>query len=201
MKKNLLANRIRGYTLIELLAVMVVMIATGTIITSILVTTLRGGNKGNTTNNVRQNGNYVITQMTKMIAYARSFDGVSTDGTTYSPDCTVTIPPPPNPTPTPIPYKYIKITSFDGGTTIFSCNGSTDIPPYTIASQSALSSTGQSLIDSSLRITSCVFYCSQDNISASPRIDIDFTITSGAASLFAESKSSISFQTSVTPRN
>lgn len=183
----------KGYTLIELLAVIIILVTVGTIITSILVTSLRGGNKSNTTNDVRQNGNYVITQMSKMILYAKSFDGVSTDGSNYVTDCIVNQPPAPTPTLAPVVYKYIKILSFDGGQTTFSCaNG-------TIASGSAAGNF--SLLSSSFSVTSCSFLCTQTNLLSAPTININFTLEKANAGFFVENQTTIPFETSITPRN
>lgn len=190
--KSKVKNSQSGYTLIELLAVIIILVTVGGLITSILVTSLRGGNKSNTTNEVRENGNYIISQMSKMITFAKSFDGVSTDGTpnSYVANCIVTQPPPPTPAPAPVSYQYIKITSFDGGQTVFSCNGS------------AIASNGASLINvSNLSVSACSFLCTQTNLLSSPTIDINFTLSKAAAGLFVENQSKIIFQTSVTPRN
>ena len=183
----------KGYTLIELLAVIVVMVTVGGIITSILVTALRGENKTNATTQVRQNGDYAITQMYKTIAYAKSFDGISVDKVNFDTSCVPQSPPAPTPTPTPTQYKYLKITSFDGGQTTFACENNT------IASDSA--STNASLVDSSnLTVTNCYFTCSQTDIRSAPTIDINFTLTRNSAGLF-ENQSAIPFETSVTFRN
>jgi prepilin-type N-terminal cleavage/methylation domain-containing protein len=183
-------NSQKGYTLIELLAVIIILVTVGAIITSILVTSLRGGNKSNTVNDVRQNGNYVLSQMSKMIAYARSFDGVSTDGANYVTDCTITQPPAPTPSITPVLYNYIKISSFDGGQTVFSCTGST------------IASNGASLTNSAnLNVTNCSFYCSQSNVLAPPTININFSLSKANAGFFVENQTTIPFETSVTPRN
>ena len=192
--KNLkfkIKNCQKGYTLVELLAVIIILITVGTIITSILVTSLRGGNKSNTTNDVRQNGNYIITQMSKMILYAKSFDGVSRDNSvgSYISDCIVIQPPPPALPLAPVPYKYIKISSFDGGQTIFSCaNG-------TISSGSA------ALLSSNFSVTSCNFYCTQTNLLSVPTININFTLSKANAGFFVENQTIIPFETSITPRN
>ena len=183
-------NSQSGYTLIELLAVIFILVAVGGIITAILVTSLRGGNRATTVNNVRQNGNNMIGQMSKMIAYARNFEGVSTDGVNYFTDCTVIIPPAPTPTPVPVSYKYIKITNFDGGTTVFSC------------STNAIASNGANLINTQdLSVTSCSFYCSQDSVSSSPIVNIKFTLTKANAGLFSENQTTIPFDTTVILRN
>lgn len=198
-----------GYTLIELLAVITIVVVVGVIITGILISSLRGGNKSNVLDNVRQNGNSTITQMSKMIIYAQSFNGMS-DGTVdsngnrvYITNCTQIISPSPSPssppTPTPKEYHYIKITSFDGGTTVFGCNGLNDIPPNTIASN------GASMIDTTLetgvKVSSCSFTCSQDGYGFPPTIGINFTLSQNTTSSFAEKKAIIPFQTSVTIRN
>lgn len=174
-----------GYTLVELLAVIIILVVVGTIITSILVSSLRGGNKSNTTNDVRQNGNYIISQMSKMIAYSKSFDGVSVTGAkdSYIKDCTAVVVP-------ATAYKYIKITSFDGGTTVFSCNGGT------------IASNGADLIDiNTISVSSCNFYCSQANKISPVSINVTFILSKKNAGFFAENQTIIPFDTTITPRN
>ncbi|HYM65201.1 MAG TPA: type II secretion system protein [Candidatus Sulfotelmatobacter sp.] len=188
MKK--IKNSQKGYTLVELLAVIFILVSVGGIITSILITSLRGSNRVTTVNEVRQNGNYIIGQMSKMISYARNFDGVSTDGINYTTDCTVQIPPSPTPTPEPVSYSYIKITSFDGGDTVFSC------------SPNAIASNGADLIyTANLNVSSCNIYCSQEGISGTPVINIQFTLTKINSGLFVENQTTIPFDTSVVLRN
>lgn len=174
----------KGYTLIELLAVMIVMAAVGLIVATILVSSLRGTNKTNIINTVRENGNYTIQQMSKMIEFAQSFQGASTDGSTYSSVCS-------NPA---VKYNYIKITSFDNGQTVFACNMSSN--PKTISSNSA------SFIDTgNVAVADCYFTCTRNNLSQSPTIGINFTLTQSSVSNLFEKKSSISFGTSVVVRN
>lgn len=194
MKKN--QNFQRGYTLIELLAVISIVVVVGVIVAGILISSLRGGSKSNVLDNVRQNGDDAITQMSKMIIYAQSFNGISTDKITFTNNCIQTIPPSPSPSPSPVQYKYIKITAFDGGTTVFGCNSPIDIPPNTIASNAS------SLIDtSSVSVSSCYFTCSQTNFGQAPTIGINFTLSQNTSSSFAEKQATIPFQTSVTIRN
>lgn len=190
MKKNQKSQE--GYTLVELLAVMAIVVVVGVIVAGILISSLRGGNKSNVLDNVRQNGNDAIAQVAKMITYSQNFNGVSTDGVSYKTNCTQEIPPSPSPTPAPIVYQYIKITSFDGGQTVFSCNGS------------MLASNGASLIDTStvsVVPNSCYFTCRQTNFGQAPTIGINLTLSDNNSSNFAEKKASVSFQTSVTVRN
>ncbi len=191
--KNLkfkIKNFEKGYTLVELLAVMSIVVVVGVIAAGILTSSLRGGSKSNVLDNVRQNGNFAITQISKMISYSQNFNGISTDGSFYTTNCTQNIPPSPSPTPTPVVYKYIKITSFDGGQTIFSCNNST------------IASNGASLIDtSSVSVVLCSFSCTQDNFGQAPTIGINLTLSQNNPNNFAEKGAIIPFQTSVTIRN
>lgn len=175
----------KGYTLIELLAVMLIMITVGLIIATILVSSLRGSNKTNTVNTLRQNGNYAILQISKMLEFAQSFGGVSSDGSTYTSSCT---------SPT-TQYKYIKITSFDNGNTVFFC----DVSNSKISSISA-SFNGSIVNPNDVNLSQCYFTCSR-NISVPPTIGINFTLTQKGSSGLFEKKETINFQTSVIMRN
>lgn len=179
-------ERDSGYTLIELLIVMMVMIAVGVIVVNILVTALRGNCKAETQNNVRQNGNYTIAQITKMIQYAKVLNGISNDGSSYVTDCTV-----------PVSGNYLQITSFDGGITTFQCSTAvncTDDP--TISSNSA------SLLNTaSVCLKSCNFTCSQSSALSPVTIGINFTLSQKNENSFAECRAEIPFETSVTMRN
>ncbi len=204
--KNLglrIKNPQKGYTLVELLTVIVIMVVVGMIVTGIIVSSLRGSNKSTVLNNVRENGNYAIIQISKMLTFAQAFNGVSTDGVTYT---TVCVPAPtplpsgspsPLPTPTPQQFYYVKITSFDGGQTVFSCSGN----PYTIASNSS------SLIDTStvsVDPTKCYFTCTGHTLTEPPTIGINFTlsqISSSSSTFISEKNATIPFSTSVTIRN
>lgn len=180
-------NRERGFTIIEMLAGIVVFVAIGTVITAIMVSALRGNSKTNTINTVRQNGNSAITQMAKMIRDARSLN------TPYP--CT---------TPPASPYTSLTITSFDGGQTTFSCSSSV------IASQSGAVSIP--LIDSAVVTfpsptpspAACYFTCTQSSSSDYPTVGITFYLKqkNPGIPLFTEQTSTtIPFQTTVTLRN
>jgi prepilin-type N-terminal cleavage/methylation domain-containing protein len=187
-----------GYTLIELLAVMIILTTVGLIITSILASSLRSGNKSTTTNDIRQVGNDAMAQMSKMIEYAKSFDGVSSDN--LSPhvwsNCVVPSVIPTSPTPTPITYYSVEITSFDGGQTIFNCANTV------LSSQSAGMITNLNPINTD---ATCSFTCNQSSALAAPTIDINLTLKrkaqSGGLPFLPEAQTVINFQTSVTLRN
>jgi len=195
-----------GFTLIELVVSMMVLLVVGSVVGSILSSSLRSTNKTNTIATVSQNGSFAILQMAKMIQGAQSLNGVSTDGTNFV-SCVpaaVTI----TPTPTPSQYKAVKITSFDGGQTTFSCNGSSDTPPNTIASISA--SSNMSLINTSsvsLEASSCYFMCTQNSAVDYPVVQINFALReysptgSVVLSERTASASAIPFQTTIRVRN
>ncbi len=193
IKKN------KGFTLIELLVVIAMIGIVASIALNIFTSTLRGGSKTTSIDNIRQNGNYVISQMSKMIAYAKEFEGVCnkvgtvtcTDISQFSTNCSVAA----------NTYTHILIKNFDLGETIFSCNSASDTPASTIASRSAtLTSGGDSLIDTSnIIVSSCKFYCVRSSPVISPTITISFTLQSNG--IVAEKNNSIDFETSVVPRN
>jgi prepilin-type N-terminal cleavage/methylation domain-containing protein len=177
-------NNQKGYTLVELLIVMFILGTVGTIALSIFVTSLRGGNKSTSVNDIRQNGNYAISQMSKMISYAQVFEGVckSSDDCTNPANFTTTC------TDQGQSYSQIKIMSFDGGETIFSCVGNT------------ISSNSASLTNvSDMLVTSCNFSCTRSSAAVSPTIDVIFTLQSRGN--LAENNAKITFETSITPRN
>lgn len=176
--------RKNGFTLIEIMIVMAILVFIGLIIGSIVMSILRGTNKTNTLTVVRQNGNFAISQLSKMLRNAKTFEGASTNGSSFDAICNEST-----------QYKYIKITSFDKEVTTFSCAGS----PLTISSNSAV------LLDTNtVVVDQCYFQCTASNIADSPRIDIYFSLRSNTSSLLPEKKASesaIPFNTSVSLRN
>jgi type II secretory pathway pseudopilin PulG len=193
-----------GYTLIELLAVIIILVAVGSIVTSILTSVLRASNKSTTLEEVRSNGNNAIAQMSKMITYAQKLDGVSCDGTTYYSDC-VSQPALGCTSASGLTqYHYLQIKSFDGGTTTFACSDSK------IASQSSAIAPGgdpcpigsncSSLVDPSLT-AACYFNCSQESAAAPAKIDIFLDLKARSNTIFSESQAELPFETSVVIRN
>jgi len=182
--KHQISNSCKGYTMIELLAVMIVMVTVGVIVASILVSALRGTSKTSVIEEIRNNGNFTMVQMGKMISFAQSFLGVSTDNVNYITNCTAS----------PSPQYYVKIKSFDDKETIFSCNP--------LGSPPTIASNGASLIDTNkVNLDSCYFTCSQINISEPPVIGINFTLSQKGTSGLFEQRATIPFETSVTMRN
>ena len=197
MKRILLKIKCnKGYTLVELLAVIVVMVVVGMIIATIIVSSLRGGNKTSAINEIRDSGNTAMTRMSRAIEFAKNFEGVSeTANGTFRTDC---LPPdiaPLTPTP-PIHYKSVKIRDFDEGESTFSCLGTS------IASLSAAGTVD--LIDQSRiasKETECYFTCTQAYLSQPPTIGINFTLSKAVDTVFFEQKYSSEFHTSVLMHN
>ena len=178
----------KGFTFIELLTVSAVVVVVGIMIVAIISSSLRGSNRSNNVSDIRERGVFILSQMSKTLTYAKSFDGVSVTGVseTYSTDCTVSGSPP----PPPVQYKYIKITSFDLGQTVYACTADN------------ISSNSADLVNTSnMSVTQCYFTCTQEGLSESPRIDIYFTLSKNPNAVFAENKITTPFQTSVSFRN
>lgn len=183
-------NSQAGFTIIEMLTVMFVFAVVSSIAGAILVTSLRTSTKTNALANVRNNGSFVISQMSKTIRFARN----------------ITVPFPcinTPPTPFPIATSSMTITNADGGVITYKCNGPTDTPANTITSN------GASLMDTStvvIAANTCSFTCSQSYASDYPLVGINFSLNGVAPSgnKFQEnlaSGSAIQFTTSILMRN
>ena len=189
-KKNVKCQK--GFTLVELLAAIVVVVAVGTVISGIVTSSLRGTNKTNITESIRQNGNYAITRISKDIEYAQAFNGLSRDNSTYTTSCPYSV----DPTPSPIttPYAYLKLTSVDNKSVVYMCDNST---PATFKLNN------DSLIDTnSISVKSCAITCIQKNLTDVPIIRISLTLgPKNPSNLLEGSTPDILFETSVTIRN
>ncbi|OGH06494.1 MAG: hypothetical protein A2171_01880 [Candidatus Levybacteria bacterium RBG_13_35_9] len=177
----------KGFTFIELLTVAAVIVVVGVMIVAVIASSLRGSNRSNNVSDIRERGTFILSQMSKTLSYAKSFDGVKVNaGDSYTADCTVSVVPP----PPPAQYKYIRFTSFDLGQTTYSCT--TD----------NIASNGANLINTAnMSVSECYFTCTQSGVSDSPQIDIHFTLSKNPTSTFIENRISTPFQTSVSFRN
>lgn len=169
----------KGFTLIELLVVMGVFAAVSAVVGGILFSTLRGSQKTTTLDEVRQNGNYVMSFMSKQIRSARNIDVPS--------NCWLT--------PTPTPGEQLKFTPQTETTqTTLKCDDA----------QKTITSNNTSLLDTtkvSLVTGSCSFTCTQTSNSQPPTIKIKFRLSQSGTSTFTESTASVDFETSITLRN
>jgi prepilin-type N-terminal cleavage/methylation domain-containing protein len=196
MKRTKLFNSQKGYTIIELLAVMIILSAIGSVIVGVISSTLRGSNKTNSVNQIRQEGNNRLSGIAKMVEYARSFDGISADGDVYKADCTSEPVGALTPTPEPERYYYLKVTNFTNDQLIFSC---TSLPAQ---DEQILASNSASLIDQqSLSVTDCYFTCTQNFLAQPPIIGIYFVLSKKNSTSAIDQETSVPFEINISMRN
>src|SRR5436305_1907368 len=83
----------KGFTLIELIIVIIIMATVGLFVVSTLFLSLRGAAKTATIAKIRQNGNFAIAQYITNIRDAKTFGGINTDGSNIFPITSCTTPP------------------------------------------------------------------------------------------------------------
>lgn len=187
----------KGFTLVELLTSIVALVAVGSVIAGIITASLRGANKTNAIENIRQNGNYAISQVSKNIEYAQVFNGFSDDGTTYVTACPFsTVPSPTPPAPVTTQYKFVKVTLLNDSSITYSC---TNAPTFTVNTKGVTTS----LIDAnSGSLVDCFIACIQTRSTDIPIIKIGFKLGHKDPNGLPESSTPpILFETSVTIRN
>ena len=202
-QKSKIKKNERGFSLIELLVSIAVLVAIGSIVTNVITSSLRGSNKANNIENIRRNGNYALEQITKNIEYAQTFDGLSTDGSTYVANCPFSTPTPPaSPSPVKTTYNYIKVTPLDSNPLVYECIP--PVAPSTVPTFTVNDTVNEvDIIDpSSVNLTDCSISCTQTNATDVPIIGISFTLQQKNSNSLAENSSPpIKFETSITMRN
>lgn len=175
-----------GFTLIELIVVISIVAILATLVTGVLFSALRGSSKTNVLADVKENGSYALSVIGRTLRFAKSFEGVSTDGIVFTTSCTAGT-----------KYKAVKITSFDAGDIQFVCTGTT-----ITSNSSPLLNTSIAVLNQSIPqlLDRCSFTCVQ-NGSDYPTIGVQFSLTDQSTSTFVEKKAALSFQSSVTLRN
>ncbi len=179
MKKNKLKDRKLkyGYTIIELLAVVSILVIISGIISGILYSTLRGTGKTRINTEISQNGAYALSVFTNSVVDSGSvtqINDVDIDDCTASPSGT-----------------SITLKRLDGSATNFACSDNT------------ISKDGVSVVNNNIvSITNCSFTCRQksDDPYSIPSVDISFTISQKSGN-FVELTGTSTFNTSVSMRN
>lgn len=185
MKNGKKPTHLAGFTLFELLVSLFILTTIGSIILGIFIVSVRSTTKVNNIQLIRQNGNFVLSQMSRMIQFSQEFSGVSVDGSTFVTTCQA-------PGASLTQYKHVKFKSIDDGETTFSCSAS----PSSIASNSA------ALIDTNvLAVSNCSFTCTQISQDTPQTVGITFTLSKIGTTNLIEDPSPQQFQTSVTLRN
>lgn len=176
----------KGFSLIELLVGIAIIITATTIVLSIIVSSFRISSKTTSNSVIRQNGSYAMSQMSRMLQFADSFEGAgdvdaATPDVQYQPLCS----------DSGDQYNYLKI-KYKGLQKVLSCTNS------------GIAIDGNSIIDSTGKISvvpdSCSFICSQTPGSG-PVIRIDFSLKYGSETSSPEKSANTDFSTTVKMRN
>lgn len=200
MKK--LQKKQHGFTLVELLAVMMAFAIVGSVAGGILITSLRTSNKASVITSVKQNGDFVVTQMSKVLRDARELVNPY--------PCNIL------PTP-PTVAQTVQVITNEGDSITVGCFGLTPTPGTTpaptitvigslptIASASGTSNATSLLDSSAVRVSSCTITCSQAYKTDYPVITILFSLIQKSTTAFGDqiaSATAVNFSTSVTLRN
>lgn len=163
----------KGFTLVELLVTMGIIIVVGSIVASILLIALRVSTKATVLSDVKQNGAYALSQISQTIRSATSLAMLPCD----------------NPSPA---VQTIVVTQIDLTKTTFDCSTDT----ITANGISLLDTATVQLVPSS-----CSLVCSQQTASDIPLIQIKFSLMGKKSGNFVEQTATIPFQTSVFLRN
>jgi len=160
-----------GFTLIEMMMVVGVLGILAVLGSGAFFSILRGSIKAKTLQMVKQNGDYAISVMERMIRNARALVGPTSDSTVSS----------------------ITIKNPDGGTTTFSCEGDLS----TIASNGAsLLSNEVKVSDCNIfKVT-----VGQPGIKPAV-VEIKFTLTQSGTTSRSGEQAEVNFQTTVSLRN
>ena len=161
----------KGFTLVELLVAIGILGVVGGIATIILFTTLRSASKSDIMREVKQNGDYAISVMERMIRNATGVESTCLGSGTS-----------------------LTINNPDGRTTTFSLGGTSNIQ---IASVSALG-TGF-LTNEKVAATGLNFTCSRTP-GKPDVVSINFTLSQPGTPTRPEERALINFQTTVSLR-
>ncbi len=184
--RNLLKQQ-HGYTIIELLAVISILVVISGIISGILFSTLRGSNKTRVLTEVSQNGNYVTSYINNVLIDSNAVTEINGEIIPDDlSDCTA------SPSGATITVKRL-----DGTSTAFACEDVGGV--YTITADD------NSLVDTQVVAVeegSCAFFCSQksDDSYSTPIVGVSFGLE-GIISDASESQGSGTFNTSISLRN
>ncbi len=170
-----------GFTLIELLVVTAIILVIIGAVSNLFFSSLRGSTRTALMNEVKQNGDYALSIMERMIKNAVMISSAETycDGTSKD---------------------YITISNPDSGQTTFQCPSGSEVQ---IASNSA-TTTGY-LTSDKVRVTDCSFSCVKSGTTAGAIVKISFTVqqavTTPGITLKPEENVSLKYETSIIVRN
>lgn len=169
--KDLFLQRLKGFTLVELLVVSGVFIIITTSVVSILYIVFRDNTKANSIMIVRHDGEQAMAQMVRIMRFAKSLDDAC-----------------------PLPDdKSVTITAADASQTVYAFTCPLNPPNFIGLNGTKLTN------DASVVVELCSFVCTLQ--AGSPNIDISFTLSKKNLSGLPEENTKISFHDSVTLRN
>lgn len=165
----------KGFTLIELMVVVVILAIVAILVVNLFFSTLKGATKTTVLNEVKQNGDYAISTMERLVRNAQTITS-SCDGSSST---------------------AVKILSQDNQETTFDCSGGMQ----QIASTSSLGTVY--LTNDKVRLVSetCSFICQKPSLG--PQIlKIGFSLSQAGqeSGLRPEEKAQINFKTTVSLR-
>lgn len=186
MKKTFRINVSDGFTLLETLVAISIAATVGVLITQVFFTTVKSNTKTEILKEVKQNGDFALAIMERMIRNAYSVVSTCTAGTTTS--------------------DSIQIRNPDGTTTTFGCafdssvariasTSGTGVTTYLTSNGVTLGGTSCAAADNSLEFT-----CTRI-ADFSSRIGISFTLNQKGAAASQQESASVTFQATVSPRN
>ncbi|HUD18863.1 MAG TPA: prepilin-type N-terminal cleavage/methylation domain-containing protein [Patescibacteria group bacterium] len=174
-----------GYTLLEILVAMTIIASVGILITQVFFTTTRSNTKSELLKDVKQNGDFAVESMTRMI---RNSLGVESD-------CS----------PAGTTLNYVQIKNADEVDTTFGCVADSGVTR--IASTSAASGASDFLTSSNVSLggTTCndstlVFFCTSYTDEPS-KISIQFQLSQAGVPSGQFQNADTNFETIVSPRN
>lgn len=162
----------KGWTLIEILVVIGILGVIAIIATNLFFSILRGSTKTRVLTEVKQNGNYAINVMERMIRNAEK-DSLRYDAGEG---------------------KWIEIKNPDGGTTLFTCPDSNNM----IASNGASLTSNKVRVED---CTSTFTVAPGVEDVRPPAVTIDFTLMQAGTTTRPEEQASVNFKTTVILRN
>lgn len=195
-----------GFTILELLIVILVLATVGGLVVSIFFISLRSTNKSNKTALVRQNGNAAITKIARQIRYAETLVGVGPDTSSLNtdPNCS-------NGANSPSSFPVLRVSNTNPADdtkifTTFSCVDSPSDPDSTVDSIAVTDSTGTTYVTDrdKTNVLTCGFSCIKKSTGVTT-VNIRYTMSDENSTTNADINENlvnpITFSTSVTMRN
>jgi len=161
-----------GFTLIELLVVIAIMGTVGVMVSNLFFQTLKGSTKAELLKTVKQEGDYAISSMERIIRNAKTVESVCASGGSTA--------------------SSITVTNQDDTSTSFGCD----------AGNTKITLDGADLTSSIVAVSGCGSFitCTQSG-STPPVVAIKFSLSQAGSSSRPEEQASVPFQTIVSLRN